>query len=274
MEMLYFVESTLAGGKTTFASKLANNLRKQDRTPHFYREHEAKNPLDFTLRAYLSSEEYLAFYTKMIPLLRAHYLDDFEYGLERLVSAVEPFEEGFLIHCGDLYFNDLALRNEIENLSAYGLQGGRIKVEKYKTLLAQRFASFFRGIPFDDDYIFEGALLQNPLLDLFAFYQESYTELADYYSELLKDIDRTRIELYFIKVTDKDSMLKKAAVERRSSHIPWIDAYITWVEKSPYGITNKLFGFEGAVKFSEELEKVSLYVASKCDFPIKIIERK
>ena len=272
--MIYFVEGTLASGKTTAAEKLYRQCVARGEHTVFHYEHTRDNPLDFTSRVFFSEDEYCVFEKKINTLYQAHYGKDYEYGQQKLANSLEPFCEGRILHVPSLMCNDPQVNCYLQTLNKFQLCNGTLPAEQYRRLLSVRWKTFAEGIDPSVNYIFEGALLQNPLLDMIGWYQLSDAALAAFYRELLKPFEHLPICVLFITVGKKEDALRKAGQERQSSDPPWIENLISWVEFSPFGRHQHLTGLTGAAAFCEILETRGLTILDTCKIPYRLLERR
>ena len=274
--MIIFVEGALASGKTTRAEFLAQKGRNAGKESVLYYEHNIDNPLDLTGRAFLSEDDYTEFKNNMIPLLYLHYGSEIKYGLEKFERASESFVGGWLINYNRLYYNDLNLTAYIRTLEKYQCCNGVLSPKLYCDLLYSRWEQFFspKKITKKSDQIFEGALLQNPLLDLMGWYCMDIKQIVTFYRKLCLLFCNRDFRVELIHVNDYKNAIQQAAAERTHTCVPWIDAAIQWLEKSPYGKHNKLTGFDGLVWFCKDLQNKSQEICQLCNIPIHTIERK
>lgn len=272
--MIYFVEGTLASGKTTAAERLYRQCVARGGHTILHYEHARENPLDFTSRVFLSEQDYSVFETRIKDAYRAHYGNDWMYGLKKLADATETFCGGRIIHVPTMLCNDIQVNRQLEALEMFQICNGVLPAARYMQMLLARWKAFADTVDSSVTHIFEGALLQNPLLDLIGWYQLSDAALVDFYRELLKPFDFRLMSVPFITVADKEKALNKAGCERRNSDTPWIESLITWVEYSPFGRHRQLNGFSGVVTFCDILETRGHALLSACGVPHRIIERE
>lgn len=272
--MIYFVEGSLASGKTTAAEDLFRQCSAHEERVVLHYEHSRDNPLDFTSRVFLSETDYRVFETQIKKSYQAHYRENYAYGLQKLEDAVETLNDGRIIHVPTLICNDTCVNRQLQALEKFQLCNGVLPAEKYRQLLIERWKEFADAVDLSVTHIFEGALLQNPLLDLMGWYQLSDVALADFYRKLLKPFEFQTMCVLFIAVGNWDEALKKAARERRSSNPPWIENLIRWVAYSPFGRYQQLTGFIGATTFCRILETREHFLLNTCGIPHRILERE
>lgn len=272
--MIYFVEGSLASGKTTAAENLLRQCAERRERAVLYHEHTRENPLDFTARVFMSEEDYHVFEARIKAAYKAHYQKDYTYGLQKLKDGVETFCGGRILHIPTLICNDTCANRQLQVLEKFQLCNGVLPAAQYMSLLMARWKKFAGELDPSMTYIFEGALLQNPFLDLIGWYQLSDAELTDFYRDLLSPFDFQNISVLFITVKNREEALEKAGRERRHSEPPWIENLIKWVESSPFGRHQQLTGFRGAADFCAVLEARELTLLNSCGIPYRILERK
>lgn len=272
--MIHFIEGTLASGKTTLAEKLFDSCRRAGKTAALYCEHDASNPLDFTNRAFLDTEEFTRLKARLTAAFHSHYGEDYAYGLHKLEQSTQSFAGGLLVHIPTLASNDDRINRELAQLESFQLCNGVLPKERYMELLTLRWAAYAASFVPETESFFEGALLQNPLLDLIGWYQLSLEELRGFYKCLTGLFPPHNYAISFIHVSDIPSALSKAGRERNNSRVPWIESFVAWVEHTPYGQARCLTGFDGAVSFSETIQNAGLLLLECCEAPYSVIERK
>ena len=270
--MIYFMEGTLGSGKTTLAEKYLSSFLKQGTPTILYHEHDRNNPLDLTCRAYLDKDCFREFKQRLIFAFQRNYGAEWKYANQKITMSTEPCLDGYIVHLPAL-LNNKKINLELELLRDKIISGGDLPIELYLNIFYSRWERFFSNYDSDDTFIFEGALLQNPLIDLLACYQLKMEELLQIYNQLLLTIKKYQYSVQYIRVDNVFSIIKHAARERQGNIPLWINSLIQWVENSPHGKKNNLCGFDGVVAFCQTIDDTAQYLLDNTDFSYTYIER-
>lgn len=248
-----FVEGILGSGKSTLAETIYRKSLKVDSHARFFAEHDIENPLDMTRKAVLSQLDYDSFCERCCDtaMLSGRYsrVDV----VSRIGAKSKEFFGHKLVAYSQIYFNDPALQQEMESLYFSEICNGMIDKNLYFRLLSKLFQDYTDERTHGETHIFEGALLQNILFDLVAFYQCGYSEIADFYQRVLPNI--TSAEVHYIVANDIAITLKRAAQHRKS--LLWMDRFSAWISNSPWGIANSAVATDLPVEFCKKIEEIS-----------------
>lgn len=248
-----FVEGILGSGKSTLAEVLYRQNLKANVRAQFFAEHDIANPLDMTRKAVLHQSEYSRFCERCYQtatLLRKYSRSDV---LSRIESRSKEFFGRRLIAYSQIYFNDPSLQRELDSLRSYEVCNGLIDKKLYLRLFSRLFQDYVRGRTEGEVHLFEGALLQNILFDLVAFYQCQYAEILAFYREIFPTI--VSAQIHYIVNDDIALTLERAAQHRKASH--WMEDFSAWVSHSPWGIAHSIPMAELPVAFCETIEAIS-----------------
>lgn len=270
--MIYFTEGTLGSGKTTLAEKYLSSFLEQGIPTTLYHEHDRNNPLDLTCRAYLDKDFYEEYKQRLTFAFQKNYGEEWKCANEKIAMSTEPCLDGYIVHLPSLLSNK-KVKLELELLRDKMISGGDLPVELYLSIFFTRWKRYFSTFNAKGTLIFEGALLQNPLIDLIACYQLKMEELLQLYNQLMITFKEHQYSVQYIRVDNVFSIIKYAARERQGNVPLWINSLIQWVENSSYGKINKLCGFDGVVDFCQTLDDTARYLLENTELSYSYIER-
>lgn len=270
MKKIYFIEGIPGAGKSSLMNTFSDN---QFAVLHY--EHNINTLIDVTRKAFLTKEQYDDFIKNITPLcIQIYGSDDFLYGINKIKKNTCSWRNYKIVALESLGFSNQLLNNMVSQLSNYEITFKRIELEKYVHLLIELFDSYFSSKSFNQIHVFEGALLQNILLDLIAAYELDDFQIIEIYKRLIPMDLKKMMVVQIIKVDDISNVINRAAKERNKNTPLWIDSFINYVEQSPYGKTHHLSGMEGVVLFCEKLQNTMLKICREDLFDFIIINRK
>lgn len=204
MNKIIFFEGLHGSGKSTLAKEKAAELRRIYPKVQIVMRCEKPCPIDICRLAVLSEEEFRMFIHMIRPLCSedAHTI---EYQLMRFSSLegehyyVNWFEFLSQYHLWDKKVISYALNHE--------LCDGKAGYEQYVEITRNRWKAFAKAISGNTVYLFEGALLQHPIIELLGYY-----ELDDNSLEKVKDL----IEYWAIRQNVGSEV--RWAIENRANH--------------------------------------------------------
>ena len=265
-----FIEGVPGSGKSTFLMSLPDHPLY---VPYF--EHELSTTIDITRKAFLTSEQYEKFVNDMITLcVRVYGNNDYLYGINKIKNNTIELCGYKIISLESLSFTDESLNKKIAELSTYEISGKRVPIDEYFNVLKSLFDDFFYRFESGVYHFFEGALLQNILFDLVGVYQLTDLQIFDFYDNLIGYQHKRLFEVNLLWVDNIENVINKIAKERVNNSPLWIDSFIYYLEKSPYGNSRGLKGMNGVVEFCSNLQKLMIKICKNNNFNYKIIFRR
>lgn len=267
--MIYFIEGIIGAGKTTLSEKLRDLYHNK---AVIYYEHTPENLLDLTRKAYLSQYEYYCFLQEIMTLGKKHYKEEYMLIVDKVKNQTVDFYNGKLVSYLWIYSANNEINKRIDALKDKEICNGNVKYHQYLQFVQCVWKAFL-NTPRNDYEIFEGVLLNNLLLDFIAFYYRDYNSSVGFYNTIFKQLSATDYQIIYIRCHDIEKTLTEAIKEREVNNPRWIENFIKWVEKSPYGIEKNLSGFSGVIEFCGQLQKAQIGILESTACSYSIIER-
>jgi hypothetical protein len=150
-------------------------------------------------------------------------------------------------------------------------------VAEFKAIHLKRWSQFAKEAEQRDEItVFECAFLQNHIFELFGVYEKSDEEIKVYLSDLLDTVKVLNPTMIYIKPSNIEKVIDKAAEERKApnaSRRDWIDEIANWVENISYGKNHNLNGRAGVISFCKERLRIDECMISSLNIPVTIISR-
>ena len=257
MKKIYFIEGIPGIGKTTLSLTVENSLLQKAKKVKRYEEHSCENPLDMTRKAFLSQTEYKLFVEKCVALAKGS-----KYSSNDIIAEIEArtsFEsEHAIISYLQPYFENEAIIQELRQLYRREICNGHISEKEYMDVILSMFFKFSKDAQDDWFYIFDGALLQNILLDMIGFYNVSSEALKVFYNKLLSILAAFEIVILYLYDKNVETILNETNSARAKMN--WLSKYDAWVTRTNwFQLQEKSSAHQNsATAFSCDLQKTMI----------------
>lgn len=265
--MIYFVESTPGGGKSYYSQKIYRHAEKET----VYYKEEYRNPLDLLRQAVLHKEEFDGFLDNIRNLctdkLMASRME------ERIAESVTVLDDLYFVPFTQIKPENEAIRSELSKLYYKEYNDGLVSCSAYCDLLYRRMDAFLSAGQPDIDYIFEGALFHNPLLNFLGFYDLQKKDLIDYYRKLYSLLNKTEYEIVLICAEDPESIIRTTIRNREQSgdHM-WRQGFEKWFLHSKHYSDAR--DIEGIIAVSKDIAAYEQLLLKEIPFNRRIVERR
>jgi len=285
--MIHFVEGIPGGGKSTFARELYEAALRTGSGRAVYYKEEYRNPIDFLRQAVLTEEEYDRFLEDIGNAFSADRAG--EGGCEVVGSSgvIRQIRESITRMDGLVFLpfmhietGNAAARKMLDALYEKEADDGKVPFDEYCTLLIARVEHFLSECDQETDYIFEGALLHNPLISMLCAYDDlTYLDIKHMYEKLYGLLggltcttDGSGYVIDLIRTSDIDGRVRQTAANRRGApgH-GWEDGF-----SSLLGLSGRYAGYEGLdgiIRFVKEMAGYEERIMSDIPFNVNIIQR-
>ena len=253
--MIYFVEGIFGSGKTTYARELYHSLIRCNPQAVLYCEHSSSNEIDFTRKAYVDKNTLDYFRNKYMSLGEEIPIHDKCSSFDR---SVQCFSDCILLAYTEWMIDQKEYYNLAVEASQYEICSGKVSLSDYKRIIINRWNEHFRARKACDIEVYDGAFLQNIMIDLIAYYAISLDEITAFYHELLFSLQEHQFSVHYIITSNVDSVLKRAASARSTDTENWLGAFILWLKKSKYALKNNPVDEETVSRFCDNLQNIQL----------------
>lgn len=265
--MIYFVEGSPAVGKSFYARKLQREM-ESFRSVIYYKE-EYKNPIDLLRQAVLTEEEFDAFMMTLKGLCTNKFYKEIKQNIFDSITEAN----------GLLFVPFMHIRTETKEQHNYlyslynrEIDDGKCSYSFYCDIIIGRLMTFLQNAENDKDYIFEGALLHNPLFSILGFYDVDKCEIIRFYNSIEKILRQTEYEIHLVECDDTEKVISRALETRVNQDYNWVAGFDSW-----FGQTNKYKDFNGKtgiVAFSKDVEWCENYILRNVPLKKTIIKRE
>ena len=267
---VFFIEGINGSGKSTLAKKLYTDIKASNPCAKVFRRSERPNPIDISRLAMLSADRL----EELIIMCSEHLSISCEY----VRNVMENFSEqegncfvcnwlGMLDYLG---INDGRIRAFCLN---FELCDGKAGLDRYKEVSIKRWQRFSESYADNSYYLFEGALFQHPLSELFGYYMLSDSQIVKYMNEIATTLQGVDTIITYIRPNNISDILYAAAKERKYGDAMWINGFLKQVETCPYGRTHSLRGMDGAIEFCRERMRVEQILLDSIPIKHVVLER-
>ena len=134
------------------------------------------------------------------------------------------------------------------------------------------------NLNFDKDtiYIFECIFLQNHINELILKFDLSSKQMIEYFQELINSINKLETHVFYIKPNDVKKTFDHVIQERKSNNPnfkDWIDLVIEYLEKTKHGKRLGYIGYEGAIAYFEDRQKLECQILNTLRINTVIFEQ-
>ena len=200
--MIYFVESIPGGGKSYFSRRKYNNGKSKT----IYYKEEYYNPIDLLRQAVISKSEYIQLLEDIRGLCKSNEL--YQIVESNISKEITFLEDTVFLPFLHIDSKKQEVRDRLMKLYYREYDDGKVSRKKYCDILLKRLENFIVTYDRDTDYIFEGALLHNPLFTIMGFYDMNKNEIIEFYDKVYKLLCLTEYEIDYIHVDDVAKAIK------------------------------------------------------------------
>lgn len=229
MKKIYFIEGIPGIGKSTLSLSVESSLLRKTKKVKRYEEHSYENPLDVTRKAILLHLEYKQLIEKCVALAKGS-----KYSYNDVVAEIESktfFDDEYaIVSYLQPYFKNEAISQELHKLYSKEICNGCVSEKEYKDLIFSMFYKFSENAQDDWIYIFDGAFLQNILLDMTGYYKVSLEGLTIFYNNLLSVLSSFEIVIMCLYEKNIETILNRTNSARENMN--WLSNYDDWISKT------------------------------------------
>lgn len=265
--MIYFVEGSPAVGKSFYARKLQKEI-ESIRTVIYYKE-EYKNPIDLLRQAVLTEEEFDFFMRTLKDLC----IDEFYKEIQQdIYDSITEANGLFFVPFMHIRTQTKEQHNHLYSLYNKEIDDGKCSYSFYCDIIIKRLMAFLQNIENDKDYIFEGALLHNPLFSILGFYDVDKCEIIRFYKSIEKVLRQTEYEIHLVECDDTENVIMHALETRGNQDYSWATGFDSWFAQTCKYKDYK--GKNGIVSFSKDIEQCENYILKNVPLKKTIIKRE
>lgn len=251
-----FIEGLPGSGKTTFARKLKEFYVRQGKSVSMFQEGDL-HPIDV---AWCSIADNVTYHNLISKYSR--YEEEIRKQTREWNNQFITAYTKISVHDQDqVFYNDFG-KHEIYNREDY---------DYFRSFHIELWKSFN---PISEIYIFECVFLQNHINELILKYNLSETQIVEYFKDLISCLTG-EIHLYYIKQEQIDEQIARIANERKSDNPyskDWIALVIEYFENAKYSRELNYIGYDGALRYFKDRQKIELKVLSELPIDTHIFE--
>lgn len=262
--MIYFVEGIPGGGKSTYSRRLFSQLDNS-----VYYKEEYGNPIDLLRQAVLSEQEYDSL---MCYLESICTKDEF--------LRIRQFADSSITRLNELVFFPFvhtptqteAARQILDILFYKEVDDGMSSQEVFREIFKSRIKTFILNQNKNCNYIFEGALLHNPLYTLLGFYNNTKEDIIRFYWEIYDILRDTDYSVLLLSPENIPAILQTTVTARKNcTDFSWFDGFNRWFSMSKNYCDYS--GMSGLLRFSEEMAYIQNVIIKNVPLHCQLIYR-
>ena len=164
-------------------------------------------------------------------------------------------------------------RRCLDSLYEKEIDDGKSLYKDYCSMIIKRIQKFLNEYEPEKDYIFEGALLHNPLFSILGFYDVTEREIIDFYKRIETVLSSVEYEIHVVCCDNIRNAIDHAIFSRKThATLGWQEGFDRWFSQSiNYA---DYHGKEGIVLFSKEIECVEGVILERVFSNFIIIKRE
>lgn len=267
---LVLVEGLPGSGKTTLASKIADDLKSQGHQVALYLEGDMQ-PCDLQWISRMAPADYEAAVAHLHRKWQESPQGESWQDISSRLQTHSTAEDGHILTAyTKLDFADVELWDALDPFRNGEVHDHRVNTSQYREIYLRRWQRF--GEMYRDNaqvVIFECAFLQSHVTELLAFHEAGADEIVSFLAELIEPVRHLQPELHYIQALDYSRRIREAAATRGD----WLQQLIAYVSESPYGTSHNLGGFDGAMKFFDERMRIERIAMQQLPLTTHIITR-
>ena len=266
--MIYFVEGAPAVGKSFYSRRLKKKLEEKKEVVYYKEEY--KNPIDLLRQAVLSQTEYSHFMNQLKELCTNESFVMLERDITNAITRVDDMYVIPFMHI-NTYTGEQ--RKCMDSLYEKEIDDGKSLYKDYCKMIIKRVQKFLNEYESEKDYIFEGALLHNPLFSILGFYNVTERDLLDFYKKIETILSSAEYEIHVVCCDSIKNAIEHAIASRQTRVVlGWQDGFDKWFSQS---VNFKDFhGKDGIVLFSQEIESAEILILERVFSNYKKIKRE
>ena len=266
--MIYFVEGIPAGGKSFYARSLRKKLMQKKDVIYFKEEY--KNPIDLLRQAFLTSAEYE---NLLIDLRNISSEDEYWALFEDIQGSISTVDNFICIPFMHIKTQNETQRKRLDSLYEKELDDGKCTYTEYCNMIIKRIQMFLQESTDDIDYIFEGALLHNPLVSILGFYNVGEAEIVQFYKIVNDILSTTEYEIHLVCCDNIDKAINHAVETRKkNTAFDWEKGFELWFKQSNNYKT--CTGRDGIISFAKDVFSYEKLILAKVQFRQSKIRRE
>lgn len=264
--MIYFIESIPAGGKSYYARKTLNQLGGD---AILYKE-EYYNPIDVFRQALLTENEYSALLKSVQVTLPMEDVKKIISEFENGISQMDRFLFLPYMHASQ---SKIYISKYLPYLYQKEICDGQIHYSTYFEIILNRIRKFIQSKDSNKNYIFEGAILHNPLITILGEYSLSEDMILSFYWDVYKILRDEDYVFRYINVENVRQCVLYANQKRsNASEYNWMAGFDWWFKHSKNYSNYR--GIEGIIAFSNSIKEIEEKILYQIPFEITKIERR
>ena len=260
---LHIVEGLPAVGKSTFSYKLYSEFESSGLQTVYFKEEKCQ-PVDLFRQAVLTKADYHN-------IIRMNLTDEFVKSIEDNTYYLGDYA---IVAYTQLNYNQQLKKTLLPIMIKSDIGDGRADFEKYKKLHILLWEKFVEKNEKKYNYIAEGALIHNQLLDIIGFYELSDDIIVSYFRTLIDIISPLKPHLYYIFPSNIEALINSSLLERGCEEGSWGYGFFRWLKHSMYGKKLQLNGKKGLTSVYQKMHKLSLQILDDSRLSVDMIERK
>ena len=253
MSKAYFIEGIPGSGKTTYAQRLFEHLKSSGKSVVLYSEGDL-HPIDLAWCSIMKSEDFTSL-TEKYSKYRDQILAHSKFNEDTVITAYTKVR----VEDSDASFFDDFSPYEIYRTKDFN---------HFKDTHITLWETFNTDHKKDTIYIFECIFLQNHINELNLKFGLFEAEIQKYFQELINTLSNLETYILYIKPLNIKKTFDKVIEERKSNnenYKDWIDLVIEYLENTKLGKTLGYSGYEGALRYFEDRQKLECNLLEKLD---------
>jgi len=262
MSKAYFIEGIPGSGNTTYAQRLYDHLKSKGESVELYSEGDL-HPIDLAWCSIIKTDTFNAL-TEKYSAYRDQILDHSKFIEDIVITAYTKVK----VDDKDATFFD--------DFSPYEIYRTKDFHHFRDTHLAL-WETFNDSHKEDTIYIFECIYLQNHINELKLKFSLSNNDMLDYFQQLMDKLSTIESTILYIKPLDIKATFDRIIKERKSNnenYKDWIDQVIEYLEGTKLGKELGYIGYDGALKYFTDRQKLEYYLLRKLTTKKVIFEQK
>ena len=233
---LFMVEGIPGAGKSDAAEYIVDCLARRGEKADWFEENDYEHPADYTFHAYMSFDQ-------IKELAQEEQVQLYAEGIEVLSGLVIPLTK-----------ISVSLFEKILPYKIYD----KLDWEAEKPVMLNRWLSFSHAAQTNSRiYIFEGALLQNPVCEALIRFDLDFSEIREYVKAVYQTVSILRPVVVYLNRTDVKTCAEQVCRQRGDS---WEKKMIGFYTGHTFAKNNGLNGLDGYIACLERRQSVELEI--------------
>ena len=260
MAKAYFIEGIPGSGKTTNAKRLYDFLVEQGKSVELYNEGDL-HPIDLAWCSITDKDTFTEL-TEKHSVYRDQILNHSKFIEDIVITAYTKVK---------VYDKDASFFDDFSPYEIYRTRDFQYFKDTHLTL----WEEFNEKHNKDKIYIFECIFLQNHINELILKFGLKENEMFQYFQDMMNTLSDIDKEIIYISPKDVKQTFDSVIDERRSNnenYKDWIELVIEYFEKSKHGKKLGYIGYEGALKYFVERQRIEKQLLKKLSIKSYILE--